>query len=152
MVCCTSHNVIKLWDISRREPKTIVPGRQFATQPAPAAGQEETPPLGGAAGMATPEAELKGIHIRSLSINCTGTKIGLIANRIDEEHGAIAHPDSRLHVYDVELDKVFSYQFGPKFYPVRMHWDSHEPKLLAVESKKFESENKDKDKDKDDVS
>lgn len=137
MVCGTDHNVMKMWDISRKEPKTIVPGRHFVSSERVAA------PLVGAGGNGDgsgplDEVDLKGLHIRQLSINCAGSKIAIIADRLDEEAGAVQTPDSRLHVYDVELDKIFSYQFGPRFYPVRMNWDQAEQKLIAVETKKFE--------------
>lgn len=137
MVCATDHNVIKMWDIARKEPKTIVPGRHFVSSERVAA------PLVGAGGNGDgsdplDEVDLKGLHIRQLSINSGGSKIAIIADRLDEEAGSVATPDSRLHVYDVELDRIFSYQFGPRFYPVRMGWDQAEQKLIAVETKKFE--------------
>jgi intraflagellar transport protein 140 len=124
MVCATSHNLLKLWDISRREPKTIVPGRSLDAEPG-----------------------LKGIQLKNLRINSNGTKVAIIANLLHEEHGAVQTPDSRLHIYDVELDRVFSYEFGPRYYPVRQYWDNAESKLLAVETKKFELQEKAPSKD-----
>ena len=41
-----------------------------------------------------------------------------------------------MYVYNVELDKVQSYEFGPLAYPVEHFWDNLEPKLLAVETNK----------------
>ena len=119
MVCGTSHNLLKLWDISRRDPKTIVPGRSFEAEPG-----------------------MKGVQLKNLRINANGTKISIIANMLNEEQGSVQQPDSRLHIYDVELDKVFSYDFGPRYYPVRQYWDGQESKLVAVESKKFEVQEK----------
>jgi len=142
MACCTNNNVLKLWDISRREPKTIVPGRHF-TQPSTAQQQQQA--SGSAATGATDEADLRGLQLRHLSINCGGTKIAILSDLCNEDSGAVRLPDSRIHVYDVELDRVFSFNFGPNYYPIRADWDRSEAKLLAVETKKFELQTKEKD-------
>jgi intraflagellar transport protein 140 len=151
MACCTNNNVLKLWDISRREPKTIVPGRHFTQPPTgspAAAAQQSSAASGSASTGATADADLRGIQLRHLSINCTGTKIGILADLALEEAGAVRAPDSRMHVYDVELDKIFSYQFGPSYYPIRADWDRNENKLFAVETKKFEVQPKEKKTEK----
>jgi intraflagellar transport protein 140 len=93
---------------------------------------------------ATAEEDLRGIQLRHLAINCTGTKIAILAD-LSSDDSAVRAPDARIHVYDVELDKVFSFQFGPHFYPIRADWDRAEAKLIAVETKKFEVQTKEKD-------
>jgi len=132
LACSTSHNVLKLWDIGRREPKTIVPGRHFDME-APSkpsmASESNATDKGG-------EGDLHGLQIKQMRINCNGTKIALIANRVEDEASGVQTPDSRLHVYDVELDRIFSHEFGPRYYPTRCVWDGQETKLLGVETKK----------------
>lgn len=105
----TDVNILRLWDISRAEPKQVVPGRFFEGCP--------------------------GV-IKSIRVNADGTKISLLCNYQDAS--GTQHPDSKLYVYDVELDKVFNYEFGPTFYPVNHFWDCEEHKLIAVETCRYE--------------
>jgi intraflagellar transport protein 140 len=150
----TSTNLLKLWDVSRREPKQIVGGR------------------------ALDASECAGV-IQSLRVNCAGTKVSVVlctnfVNCSDgtcvfvalclHTHSFTSHfavflflvtqvsiltnlvaaggsevPSTLLHVYDVELDRVFTYDFGPRCYPAGHAWDHTEPKLLAVETRKFDT-------------
>jgi intraflagellar transport protein 140 len=75
--------------------------------------------------------------IRSIRVNCTGSKLSIIASRIDETSG-LPVPDEKLWFYDVELDRVFHHDFGPNYFPHGHHWDNTEPKLVAVETHKIE--------------
>lgn len=113
MAVFTSGGYIKLWEVTRRDPKTVVPSRIFEG------------------------AENPGI-IKSISVNCSGTKISLLTMRPDDS--GIMSPDTRVYVYDVELDKLFSFDFGPKFFPVAHTWDSEHAQLLAVETHRISLE------------
>lgn len=109
LVMSTSIGTVKLWDISRAEPRAVVPGRVFD--------------------------EFVSVF-KSIKVNCNGTKVSILAQH--DDHSGVLVPDSKLYVYDVELDRVFPYDFGPFYYPVHHHWDATESKLLAIETKKFD--------------
>lgn len=142
MVVSTNLNMIKLWDISRREPKTIVPGRLLTASNTTIASSSSS----SSTGSSSNESELRGLTIKQISINCHGTKLSIISSVGEtEEVGSVQSPDSRIHIYEVELDRFMSYEFGPRYYPTRMYWDYQESKLLAVETKKFEKQPKEKD-------
>ena len=51
----------------------------------------------------------------------------------------VQHPSSKFYIYDVELDKVFDYEFNPDYYATWHTWDREEEKLIVVEWKKKES-------------
>ncbi len=106
----TSSNMIKMWDVSRREPKSLVSGRVF-----------------------------DGVGlIKSLKINSKATKISFITSQPDPDTGMLM-PDTRVFVYDVDADKLESYNCGPAFYPIAHFWDPNEPKLIAVHTRRFET-------------
>eukprot|EP01050_Picozoa_sp_SAG11_P019615 SAG11_NODE_3158_length_2643_cov_2.460299_1_plen_89_part_10 len=47
--------------------------------------------------------------------------------------GSTPTPDTRLHVWHCELDKISSYDFGERR-PTSHFWDPMEPKLLGCET------------------
>jgi intraflagellar transport protein 140 len=67
----------------------------------------------------------------------------MICNK--EEYG-VSVPDSKVFVYDCELDKLAFFDFGPTYYPVSQHWDAVETKLIAVETRRYESQRRSKKK------
>lgn len=73
MVIWTSNNYFRLYDFSRREAKLLGVNRKF---------ENAEGPLG---------------NIRSCSVNCDGSKVGIIA----DNHG---FSNDRFFVYDLELD------------------------------------------------
>ena len=109
----TDTGTIKLFDVSRKEPK----------------------PLGSSGSFVDPMTnETLGV-IRAISVNADGTRLSILSDRI---HGQlkIREPDSRLHVYDADRDIVDSYDFRPTGrVPVSAFWDSKEPKLLGCETR-----------------
>jgi len=109
LAMATDIHILRLWDISRAEPKQVVPGRTFESCP--------------------------GV-IKSIRVNANGTKVSLLCNRMDA--AGTQTPDSKMYVYDVELDRVFEYDFGPAFFPVNHFWDKEEHMLIAVETQRFE--------------
>jgi intraflagellar transport protein 140 len=111
VVSNTSH--VKLWDISRREPKQLLPGRSFESVLGP------------------------GGSIRSVRVNSKGTKLSFVCSRADTDTGMVS-PSSHIQVYDVETDTLASYNFGPEYFPVSHFWDPTEPKLLAVQTRRYE--------------
>ncbi|GMI07811.1 hypothetical protein TrVE_jg6403 [Triparma verrucosa] len=108
----TDLGVIKLFDVSRKEPK----------------------PLGSSGTFVDPFSNVSLGVIRSISVNADGTRLAILSDRV---HGGlkIREPDSRLHVYDSDRDIVDSYDFkSTERTPVSAFWDSKEPKLLSCET------------------
>ena len=112
LACATSTSTLKLWDVSRKDAlKLIVPGHAVL--------EEE-----------------RGLLIQSVRVNSVGSKVSLLTRCVDSSGIQVA--DTRVHVYDVEVDRVFSYQFGPASYPAIHAWDPVETRLLVVETKQVE--------------
>ena len=112
LAVATSTCTLKLWDVSKAEARLIVPGHRVL------------------------EGEA-GLLITALRINCNGSRVSLATRCVDSAGIQVA--DTRVHVYDVEVDRVFSHQMGPSHYPAIHCWDASEPRLLTVESKQVES-------------
>ena len=112
LAVATSTCTLKLWDVSKAEARLIVPGHHVL------------------------EGEA-GLLITALRINCNGSRVSLLTRCVDLAGMQVS--DTRMHVYDVEVDRVFSHQMGPAHYPVIHCWDATEPRLLTVESKQVES-------------
>eukprot|EP00854_Cymbomonas_tetramitiformis_P005426 gene5426-6578_t len=71
-------------------------------------------------------------EVESLQVNCSGSKVSFILTSSENQ----AKVDSRIIVYDVEMDNFSAFDFkSQKRYPEAHFWDADEPKLLAVESR-----------------
>ena len=104
----TAKQIIKLWDIARREPRQHNAGKAFVD-----------------------EATGKAIGtIASARVNPTGTCVSILATRMA---GGSPIPDTRVHVWHCELDKISAYDFVDKR-PTLHFWDPMEPKLLGCET------------------
>lgn len=128
----TSANLLKMWDISRATPRSIVPGRAF----------------------------LDHRVMRHVRVNANGKHVCILANRVvgagtssgggggaagtggvvgasGSSSQLLQVADTKCYVYDVDSDKFLEYEFGPRYTPVNQHWDAHDAKLMAVETKKL---------------
>ena len=107
--------VIKMFDVSRREPKQLFSNGKFCESDSP--------------------QELVGI-VKSVKCNADGTCVSIISERMRGKY--LRAPDSRLHVYHCEMQSVLHYDFAEKGrYPIAHFWDSDEPRLLACETHKL---------------
>uniref|UniRef100_A0A7S1IHP5 Guanine nucleotide-binding protein subunit beta-like protein n=1 Tax=Eutreptiella gymnastica TaxID=73025 RepID=A0A7S1IHP5_9EUGL len=80
--------------------------------------------------------ESSKVEITSVKINYTGTKVSVLA-KIKDDAGHTT-PDTKIYVYDVEGDKLHSYDFAQHSrYPVSHCWDATEPRLLGCETRRF---------------
>ena len=98
----TDTGTIKLFDVSRKEPK----------------------PLGSSGSFVDPMTNESLGVIRAISVNADGTRLSILSDRI---HGQlkIRDPDSRLHVYDADRDIVDSYDFKPTQFTFKQADESH---------------------------
>ena len=111
----TDKGVIKMFDVSRREPKQLFSNGKFCESDSP--------------------QELVGI-VKSVKCNADGTCVSIISERMRGKY--LRAPDSRLHVYHCEMQSVLHYDFAEKGrYPIAHFWDSDEPRLLACETHKL---------------
>lgn len=46
--------------------------------------------------------------------------------------------DQKIYLYDVEMDKIEFYDFGPEFFPTGHFWDPLEPRLICVSTRKVD--------------
>lgn len=114
----TDRGVIKMFDVSRREPKQLFCNGKFSDFDSP--------------------NSLIGI-IKSIKCNADGTCVSIISERMRGTY--LRAPDTRLHVYHCEMQSVLHYDFGDKSrYPVAHFWDADEPRLLACETHKLSAD------------
>ena len=105
----TNKGIIKMFDVSRREPKQLFSAGKFSEADSPSV--------------------LVGI-VKSIRCNADGTCVSILSERMRGKY--LRAPDTRLHVYHCEMQSVLHYDFGDKGrYPVAHFWDDEEPRLLA---------------------
>ena len=109
----TDKGVLKLMDVSRKDPK----------------------PLGSSGKFVDPLTNESIGAIRSIRVNADGTRLSILSDRL---HGSlkIREPDSRLYVYDSDRDIVDHFDFRKSGrIPTSHFWDPSEPKLLSCETR-----------------
>jgi intraflagellar transport protein 140 len=108
MVAATSNNLIKIWDVSRRTWRQLGMSRQF---------EKNKKSLG---------------DIRSVNINADGSKICILGESCPVP--SIKIPDTKVHVYDIEMDTFLCHEISKNRMPVEACWDQKDPRLLVVET------------------
>ena len=110
----TTIGVLKMFDVSRREPRQLGSAGKFVD---------------------STTGESIGV-VRSVRCNCDGTCMSLLADR---KAGAyLRTPDERIHVYNLDLAAISSFDFGPSArYPVAHAWDPEESRLFVCETYKL---------------
>jgi intraflagellar transport protein 140 len=124
LVVGTANGRLKIFDVSRRVPTPIGTGGKFEET-------ETGAPIG---------------QMRSIRINADGTRVSILSEHVSGGQMKMTEPDSRLHVYNSDMDTVVNYEFGPTRYPVSHSWDPVEPKLLVCETLKLKTEVDSKEK------
>lgn len=121
----TALGLLKMFDVSRREPRQLGSAGKFVD---PVSGES----IG---------------EVRSVRCNADGTCMSLLADR---KVGAyLRTPDERIHVYNLDLAAISSYDFGPSArYPVAHAWDPEEARLLVCETYKLLKPSKKRSGDK----
>jgi len=109
LAVATSNGRIKVMDVSRVQPRQV-----------------------GSAGSFVDEAGESYGTITSIAINCDGTRVSMLASR--SMGGSMRVPDTRVFVYNLDMDAVSAYDCGANMFPRSHYWDHQEPKLLAVET------------------
>lgn len=123
LVVATAHGFIKMWDISRREPRQHGAGKLFVGNEAPANAAQC--PLG---------------VIEAVRVNANGSRVAILATKA--KGGSSAVPDPKLYVWFVDLDKIEHFDFGSLGRrPVSVFWDPFEARLLACETVALRKEN-----------
>mmetsp|Transcript_17764 Transcript_17764/g.41776 ORF Transcript_17764/g.41776 Transcript_17764/m.41776 type:complete len:1379 (+) Transcript_17764:96-4232(+) len=106
----TSESIIKVWDISRRDPKPVVAGRKFD------------------------ESENKVRDAVSIRVNATGMRVSLLCKR-REAGGMNWVRDSRVYVLDAESDLFSAFDFAQQHrYPASHSWDPIDHRLLCLQT------------------
>jgi len=140
LVASTTHNVIRVWNVSRAQPKALT-SRKFEGMSEKSLGE-----------------------IRSVRINSDGTRVSLLVDQrlsgtakkemgggdsggmselpsqmslFQEVHGGgtsiLRVPDSRLFIYDLDSDGFLTYFVGHSHVPVAHSWECSDPRLIACE-------------------
>lgn len=114
LVVGTDKGTIKVFDISRREPKLVgQPGKLF---------------------IATSKLNAKHpMILRSIACNVDGTYVSCLLDSLEGALG-LRTPASQVVVYSGEHSTFSSFDFGLGRYPQSHFWDQVEPRILVCES------------------
>ena len=87
-----------------------------------------------------PEGLSQQLEVASICMNCTGTLVAAVANRVQHQVADGANSsssstrDSRLFVYCSETNSCMLHDFGKEGKaPYICSWDTQDPRLLAVQ-------------------
>ena len=109
LVVATTLGMIKMWDISRREPRQLGAGTKFA--------EKDDVLLG---------------NIISVKVNADGSRVSVLSTK---NRGNTVVPDTNVYVWFTDLHKIQGYDFGEAGRLPNSHfWDPQEPKLLGCET------------------
>jgi len=115
MAVATNKGMLKVFDVSRREPKPLNSGTWFQQK-------------------RTGKKPISIGEIRSIRCNCDGTRVSVISDTV---RGRFKEPDTRIHVWNGDRDEIRNYDVGPSRVPVSHFWDPQEPRLLTCEAKRI---------------
>lgn len=109
MAVVTSNNMIKIFDISRRQYKQLGVTRKFEKK----------------AGVSLGE-------IKDISLNSDGKKLCILADQ--QPFPSIRIPDTKFYIYDIDMDNFMEFQVANNRVPLEAFWDQNDARLLAVET------------------
>lgn len=109
MACITQSNMIKIFDISRRQFKQIGVTRKFEIKAGESLGE-----------------------IKDIQLNCEGKKLCILADQ--SPFPSIRIPDTKFYIYDVDMDNFMEMESSSNRVPTECFWDQTDPRLLSVET------------------
>ena len=109
MAVVTQNNMIKIFDISRRQYKQIGVTRKFEIK--------NGEPLG---------------EIKDIQLNCDGKKLCILADQ--SPFPTVRIPDVKFYIYDVDMDNFMEMEVSPNRVPVECFWDLSDTRLLSIET------------------
>lgn len=109
MAVVTQNNMIKIFDISRRQYKQIGVTRKFEIK--------NGEPLG---------------EIKDIQLNCEGKKLCILADQSPFPNVRI--PDTKFYIYDVDMDNFMEMEISANRVPIECFWDQSDPRLLSIET------------------
>ena len=109
MACVTQNNMIKIFDISRRQFKQIGVTRKFEIKNGESLGE-----------------------IKDSQLNCEGKKLCILADQ--SPFPSIRIPDTKFYIYDVDMDNFMEMEVSNNRVPIECFWDQSDPRLLAIET------------------
>ena len=108
MAVVTSKSLIKMFDISRRQYKQLGVTRKFEIKNGEQIGQ-----------------------IKEIALNSDGKKLAILADQVP--FPSITIPDTKIYIYDIDMDNFMQFEISPNRIPVEAFWDQIDARLLAVE-------------------
>lgn len=109
MAVVTSKSLIKIFDISRRQYKQLGVTRKFEIR--------NGEPLG---------------QIKEIALNSDGKKLAILSDQVP--FPSITIPDTKVYIYDIDMDNFMQSEMSTNRIPVEAFWDQQDARLLAVET------------------
>ena len=122
MAVVTSKSLIKMFDISRRQYKQLGVTRKFEIKNGEQIGQ-----------------------IKEIALNSDGKKLAILSDQVP--FPSITIPDTKIYIYDIDMDNFLSFEVSPNRIPIEAFWDQQDARLLAVETE-YAKLNNDKEEKK----
>lgn len=98
MAVVTSKSLIKIFDISRRQYKQMGVTRKFEIRSGEQLGQ-----------------------IKEIALNSDGKKLAILSDQVP--FPSITVPDTKIYIYDIDMDNFLQFEVSPNRIPVEAFWD-----------------------------
>lgn len=123
MAVVTSKSLIKIYDISRRTYKQLGVTRKFEFKAGESIGE-----------------------IKDIALNSDGKKLAILSDQVP--FPSIRIPDTKVFIYDIDMDNFLQYECSANRIPVEAFWDQNDSRLLCVETEfaKIDEESKEESK------
>ena len=109
MAVVTSKSLIKIFDISRRQYKQLGVTRKFEIRNGEQIGQ-----------------------IKEIALNSDGKKLAILSDQVP--FPSITIPDTKIYIYDIDMDNFMQFEISANHIPVEAFWDQQDARLLAIET------------------
>jgi len=98
MAVVTSKSLIKIFDISRRQYKQLGVTRKFEIKNGEPIGQ-----------------------IKEIALNSDGKKLAILSDQVP--FPSITIPDTKIYIYDIDMDNFLQFEVSTNRIPVEAYWD-----------------------------
>ena len=71
-------------------------------------------------------------QIKEIALNSDGKKLAILSDQCP--FPSITIPDTKIYIYDIDMDKFMHFECSQNRIPVEAFWDQQDARLLAVET------------------
>ena len=71
-------------------------------------------------------------QIKEIALNSDGKKLAILSDQVP--FPSITIPDTKIYIYDIDMDNFMQFEISANRIPVEAFWDQQDARLLAIET------------------